>query len=73
MPEPNNLVEVPMVSSLRRTMFEYYRDRTKAANTVLKDEEETMVVDKTKKAFKESRTGYKEIGDFVSSDSKLGL
>jgi hypothetical protein len=73
-PEPNDLVEVPVVSSIRRIMFQYYRDRTKSANTVVKEEEEQMIIGKTKKAFKESRNNKRMgLSDFVSSESSMGL
>ena len=73
-PDTNNLVEVPVVSSIRRIMFQYYKDRAQAASTELRQQESQMVIDKTKKAFKDQKkqvlTG---LDDFVSSDSKLGL
>ena len=52
-PDTNMVTEVPVVSSIRRIMFQYYKDRTQSANTVLQQEQSKMVIEKTKKAFKE--------------------
>ena len=38
-PEVNDLMEVPMVSSIKRIMLQYYKDRTMQASTVLRDQE----------------------------------
>ena len=74
-PEPNDLQEVPMVSSLKRIMLQYYKDRTKEAGTVLREQEAQMVITKTKKAFKESnnRQRLASLDDFVANDSPLGM
>lgn len=73
-PDPNNLTEVPVVSSIRRIMFQYYKDRAKSANAVLQDQESQMVIDKTNKAFKDQKkNAFTGLDDFVSSKSKVGL
>ena len=73
-PEPNNVIEVPILSSIRRIMFQYYRDRTKEASTVLREKESEMVIEKTKKAFKEQRKRREQgsLDDFVSNRSSEG-
>ena len=55
-------------------MFQYYRDRTKEASTVLREQESEMVIEKTKKAFKEQRKRRDQgsLDDFVSNRSTLG-
>lgn len=53
-PQPNDLIEVPMVAALKRIMLQYYEDRTKEATTVLREEESKMVIGKTNKAFKDA-------------------
>ena len=74
-PEPNDLTEVPMTSSLKRIMLQYYNDRTKQASSALREQESQMVIDKTKKAFKESNRRRKmaSLDDFVANDSPLGM
>ena len=64
-----------MVSSLKRIMLQYYKDRTKEAGTVLREQEAQMVISKTKKAFKESnnRQRLASLDDFVANDSPLGM
>lgn len=53
-PEPNMITEVPVVSSLRRIMFQYYRDRTKQANTMVREQEDKKTVKAAQKAFRDA-------------------
>ena len=36
-PEPNDMVEVPVVASLRKIMLNYYKERAKEAGTLLQE------------------------------------
>ena len=58
--DPNSIIEVPIVASIRRIMHNYYRDRVQQAGTLVQEEEAKMLREKTKKAFKDSKKDRRE-------------